>query len=57
MGISTDKQSGFVTGVADVRHTPLGRLAQGADGTGGPCRVQLGEGPWKAAVVRFQSAI
>jgi hypothetical protein len=57
MGISAVKKPELASGVADVRHLPLGRLAQGIEGTDGLDRVLSGSGAARAASAGFNSSI
>ena len=57
MDVSVDTTSDLVTGVADVRHTQLGRLAQVTGAADGLSRVLADSGAKRAAVAALQSSI
>lgn len=57
MEVSADVKSDLVTNIADVRHTPLDRLAQRAGAGKSLSRVLSGSGSKPAAVAVFQSSI
>jgi FXSXX-COOH protein len=59
MDISVDTKSDLVTGITDVRHTPLGRLARQTEGAGAGSlhRVLSGAAVQRVAVAAFNSSI
>jgi hypothetical protein len=57
MGIPAEEKPNLSTGVNDVRHTPLGLLAQETKNADGMSRVLPGSSVQTVPVARFQSAI